>query len=96
MRKKVCTLSLLLAALCLTGCRGNPPQEAKESWDNLPETLSVTAEFPQNFPETASVYQAQWYEAEEEPTVELLMRREPTERQDLAEGPPTIAMRAKR
>ena len=87
MRKKVCTLSLLLAALCLTGCRGNPPQEAKESWDNLPETLSVTAEFPQNFPETASVYQAQWYEAEEEPTVELLMRREPTERQDLAEGP---------
>lgn len=70
----------IVLALCtvlsgmISGCHSAPkPVE-------LPQTLQISAELPQEYPKEAAAYQLTWYEADERAAVDAFMGEEPSER----------------
>ena len=77
-----CVLCTVL--LVFSGCS----EERKASTpEEVPPTLTITAELPSEYPETATKYQADWCNVNEQSAVTAFMRQEPTQREVWAQGP---------
>lgn len=74
---------VFISLLMVSGC--SPKETASVS--DLPNTLTITAELPSEYPETATKYQADWCNVNEQSAVTAFMRQEPTQREVWAQGP---------
>ena len=86
MRNKViaCLCSgVFISLLMVSGC--SPKETASVS--DLPNTLTITAELPSEYPETVTKYQVDWCNVNEQAAVGAFMRQEPTQREEWAQGP---------
>lgn len=72
--------ALLCGALSflLTACAGKNPSKEEETLV-LPNSLKLTAELPEEYPEQAQTYKVDWLEVEEETAVQALFKGETSE-----------------
>ncbi|CCX36855.1 putative uncharacterized protein [Clostridium sp. CAG:1013] len=85
MKKSSIWLCLLFMGLwLLSGCSG---QERSTVADELPSTLTISAQMPEEYPQTVTKYQVDWCNVEEETAKNILMRNEATQREEWAQGP---------
>ena len=75
----ICTVLLVFSG-CSEERKASTPEE-------VPPTLTITAELPSEYPETATKYQADWCNVNEQSAVTAFMRQEPTQREVWAQGP---------
>ena len=91
MTRKLFFLSLLVC-LFLGGCAGNKPSAAEglpgisASSSAIPDTLTISAELPAEYPKTLSKYRVSWCNVDERTVVNLLMEGESVERTEWAQG----------
>ena len=77
-----CVLCTVL--LVFSGCS----EERKSSTpEEIPSTLTITAELPTEYPGTVAKYQVEWCNVNEQAAIDAFMRREPTQREEWAQGP---------
>lgn len=74
---------VFISLLMVSGC--SPKETASVS--DLPNTLTITAELPSEYPETVTKYQVDWCNVNEQAAVGAFMRQEPTQREEWAQGP---------
>lgn len=74
---------VFISLLMVSGC--SPKETASVS--DLPNTLTITAELPSEYPETVTKYQVDWCNVNEQSAVTAFMRQEPTQREVWAQGP---------
>lgn len=74
---------VFISLLMVSGC--SPKETASVS--DLPNTLTITAELPSEYPETVTKYQVDWCNVNEQAAVGAFMRQEPTQREVWAQGP---------
>lgn len=55
--------------------------------NDLPNTLTITADLPSEYPGTINKYKAEWFNVNEKFAVDTFMRHQPTQREEWAEGP---------
>ena len=83
MRKcKIVSSLFCLCLLALGGC-----EKRNEFLDMQPETLTVTAEYPTEYPTTCSVYSVDYYSANEADLKTIFMAGQEPNRYEYAEGP---------
>ena len=76
---------VLFAVLFIfSGCSGREPAPVA---DNLPSTLAITAQLPEEYPQTVTKYQVDWCNVDEGTAKDVLMRSESTQREEWAQGP---------
>lgn len=75
--------SVFISLLVVSGC--SPKETASVS--DLPNTLTITAELPSEYPETVTKYQVDWCNVNEQAAIDAFMRQEPTQREEWAQGP---------
>lgn len=91
MKKNLPRLLMLVLAMvfCLSGC--GETQEEKEKMSSevleMPETLKVTKDLPTDYPQTASSYSVEWNNINTATAQKVLLRYEPTESEEWAQGP---------
>ena len=76
--------ALFAVLFIFSGCSGREPAPVA---DNLPSTLAITAQLPEEYPQTVTKYQVDWCNVEEGTAKDILMRSEPTQREEWAQGP---------
>ena len=82
MKRRCGFILLVLCALPLfSGCGSG--RETVE----LPQTLQITAELPEDYPQEVTAYSLSWYEADEDTAIGAFMHTEPQEREEQATGP---------
>lgn len=77
-----CTLSIL-TILCLCSCRDGEMQKT----DEIPETLLLRVELPQDYPETATTYAAEFFVVDEEKAASVFGSGEAFTRTEYPRGP---------
>lgn len=87
MKRKEALCLALAGVMALAGCAVKGPTVAGD----LPSTLTVTAQLPTAYPETVTKYQAEWCNIDEQAAISVFMRREPTRREEWAQGPALYA-----
>ena len=76
--------ALFAVLFIFSGCSGREPAPVA---DNLPSTLAITAQLPEEYPQTVTKYQVDWCNVDEGTAKDILMRSEPTQREEWAQGP---------
>ena len=76
--------ALFAVLFIFSGCSGREPAPVA---DNLPSTLAITAQLPEEYPQTVTKYQVDWCNVDEGTAKEVLMRSESTQREEWAQGP---------
>ena len=76
--------ALFAVLFIFSGCSG---REHAPVADNLPSTLAITAQLPEEYPQTVTKYQVDWCNVDEGTAKDILMRSEPTQREEWAQGP---------
>lgn len=76
--------ALFAVLFIFSGCSGREPAPVA---DNLPSTLAITAQLPEEYPQTVTKYQVDWCNVDEGTAKDVLMRSEPTQREEWAQGP---------
>lgn len=76
-----------MSFLVFSGCAGGGKTSMPEE---LPSTLTITAQLPTEYPETVTKYQAERFSVNETVVSNALMSHEPTERTEWAEGPTLV------
>lgn len=74
-------LLVLCTLLFFSGCGSG-----KETVE-LPQTLQIMAELPEDYPQEVTAYSLSWYEADEDTVIGAFMHTEPQEREEQATGP---------
>ena len=76
--------ALFAVLFIFSGCSGREPAPVA---DNLPSTLAITAQLPEEYPQTVTKYQVDWCNVDEGTAKDVLMRSESTQREEWAQGP---------
>ena len=76
--------ALFAVLFIFSGCSGRKPAPVA---DNLPSTLAITAQLPEEYPQTVTKYQVDWCNVDEGTAKDVLMRSESTQREEWAQGP---------
>ena len=76
--------ALFAVLFIFSGCSGREPAPVA---DNLPSTLAITAQLPEDYPQTVTKYQVDWCNVDEGTAKDVLMRSESTQREEWAQGP---------
>lgn len=74
-------LLVLCTLLLFSGCGSG-----KETVE-LPQTLQIMAELPEDYPQEVTAYNLSWYETDEDTAIGAFMHTEPQEREEQATGP---------
>lgn len=77
---------VFISLMLLSGCS----RQESPSVDTLPNTLTITADLPSEYPGTINKYKADWFNVNEKLAIDTFMQHQPTQREEWAEGP-TIA-----
>ena len=86
-KSSICLCLLSMSLLVFSGCAGGEKTSMPEE---LPSTLTITAQLPTEYPETVTKYQAERFPVNETVVASVLMSHEPTERTEWAEGPTLV------
>ena len=76
--------ALFAVLFIFSGCSGREPAPVA---DNLPSTLAITAQLPEEYPQTVTKYQVDWCNVDEGTAKDVLIRSESTQREEWAQGP---------